>query len=206
MPDLAHILLQAALVGFAIAAPVGPIGVLCIRRTLAHGRVAGLVSGLGAATADATYGGIAGFGVTFLSTLLVSQQVPIRLLGGAFLLFLGVRTFLSVPRDPHRKPEGSLAGDYFSTLALTFSNPVTIVAFAAMFAGVGVTGQAVDYTAGAFIVSGVFAGSALWWVILSSVITAFRAAFDLRRMRWVNRISGLVIAGFGAATVLTIFI
>jgi threonine/homoserine/homoserine lactone efflux protein len=206
VPNLAQVFLQAAVVGFAIAAPVGPIGVLCIRRTLANGRIAGLVSGLGAATADATYGGIAGFGVTFLSTLLVSQQIPIRLLGGAFLLLLGVRTFLSVPGDPHRKPEGNLASDYLSTFALTLSNPVTIVAFAAIFAGLGVTGQDVDYTAGALLVSGVFAGSALWWVILSSVISSFRDAFDLDRLRWVNRISGLVIAGFGATTLLTILI
>ena len=202
MPNLAQAFLQGAAVGFAIAAPVGPIGVLCIRRTLASGRIAGLISGLGAATADATYGGIAAFGVTFLFTLLVSQQVPIRLLGGVFLLFLGVRTFLSAPRDPNRGPEGSLAGDYLSTFALTLSNPVTIVAFASVFAGLGVTGQGGNYTVAALLVSGVFAGSAFWWVILSSVVSALRGAFDLSRMRWVNMISGLVITCFGVATLL----
>ena len=206
MPNLFQVFLQGAAIGFAIAAPVGPIGVLCIRRTLANGRVAGLVSGLGAATADATYGAIAGFGVTFLSTLLVSQQVPIRLLGGAFLLFLGARTFLSIPRDPHRKTEGNLAGDYLTTFALTLSNPVTIVAFAAIFAGLGVTGRGGDYSAAGLLVSGVFAGSALWWAILSTVVSALRHAFDLGRMRWVNRFSGLVIAGFGVAALLTILI
>jgi len=206
MPNPAQIFLQGAIVGFAIAAPLGPIGVLCIRRTLAGGRVEGLVSGLGAATADGTYGGIAGFGVTFLSTLLISQQVPIRLLGGAFLLFLGVRIFLSVPKDPHRNQAGSLANDYLSTFALTLSNPVTIVAFAAMFTGLGVAGQGGDYTAAAFLVSGVFAGSSFWWVILSTVVSAFRGAFDLDRMRWVNRISGFVIAGFGVAALLTILV
>jgi len=202
VPNLAQAFLQGAAVGFAIAAPVGPIGVLCIRRTLASGRIAGLISGLGAATADATYGGIAAFGVTFLFTLLVSQQVPIRLLGGVFLLFLGVRTFLSAPRDPNRGPEGSLAGDYLSTFALTLSNPVTIVAFASVFAGLGVTGQGGNYTVAALLVSGVFAGSAFWWVILSSVVSALRGAFDLSRMRWVNMISGLVIVCFGVATLL----
>ena len=206
MPNPAQIFLQGAIVGFAIAAPLGPIGVLCIRRTLAGGRVEGLVSGLGAATADGTYGGIAGFGVTFLSTLLISQQVPIRLLGGAFLLFLGVRIFLSVPKDPHRNQAGSLANDYLSTFALTLSNPVTIVAFAAMFTGLGVAGQGGDYTAAAFLVSGVLAGSSFWWVILSTVVSAFRGAFDLDRMRWVNRISGFVIAGFGVAALLTILV
>jgi len=176
-----------------------------MRRTLAYGRVTGLVSGLGAATADATYGAIAGFGVTFLSTLLVSQQVPIRLLGGAFLLFLGAQTFLSAPRDAQRRPEGRLASDYLSTFALTLSNPVTIVAFAAIFAGLGVTGQGGDYAVAALLVSGVFAGSALWWIILSTVVSVFRHSFDLGRMRWVNRVSGLVIGGFGAAALLTVF-
>ena len=206
MLNLAQAFLQGAVVGFAIAAPVGPIGVLCIRRTLANGRVAGLVSGLGAATADATYGGIAAFGVTFLLTLLISQQVSIRLLGGLFLLLLGVRTFLSAPRDPHRNPEGSLAGDYLSTFALTLSNPVTMVAFAAIFAGLGITGQGGNYAAAALLVSGVFTGSASWWVILSSVVSALRGTFNSNRIQWVNRISGLVIGGFGVATLLTILI
>jgi threonine/homoserine/homoserine lactone efflux protein len=206
VPNFAQIFLQGAVVGFAIAAPVGPIGVLCIRRTLANGRVAGLVSGLGAATADATYGAIAGFGVTFLFTLLVSQQVPIRLLGGAFLLFLGVRTFMSVPTDARLSAEGSLVRDFLSTFALTLFNPVTIVAFAAIFAGLGVTGQGGGYTAAALLVSGVFGGSAFWWVILSAVVSAFRGALDLGRMRWVNRISGFAIAGFGVAALLTVLI
>ena len=202
--NLAQVLVQGAIIGFAIAAPVGPIGVLCIRRTLANGRGSGLVSGLGAATADATYGGIAGFGVTFVSAVLVGQQVPIRLLGGAFLVLLGVRTFFSAPKGLERKSGGSLAGDYLSTLALTLSNPVTIVAFAAVFTGLGITGQGGDYTAASFLVSGVFAGSALWWVILSGIVSVFRGAFDLGRMRWVNRISGAVIVGFGAVALLSI--
>ena len=197
--------MQGAIIGFAIAAPVGPIGILCMRRTLANGRGSGLASGLGAATADATYGGVAGFGVTIISTALVSQQVLIRLLGGVFLLLLGVRTVFSVPRGLDRRSGGGLAGDYLSTLALTFSNPVTIVAFAAIFAGLGITGQGGDYTAAGFLVAGVFAGSALWWVILSTIVSVFRGALGQGRMRWVNRISGLVIAGFGAVTLLTVF-
>ena len=203
MSNLPQFLLQGAFFGFSIAAPVGPIGVLCIRRTLARGRRSGLASGLGAATADATYGGIAGFGITFLSGMLVSQQLLIRSLGGAFLIFLGVRTFLSVPNAADRATGGSLAGDYLSTFVLTLSNPLTIIAFAAIFTGLGVTGGG-DYTAAAFLVSGVFAGSALWWVILSGVVSAFRRAFDLARMRWVNRLSGVLIAGFGVATFLSL--
>lgn len=205
MYNLAQVFAQGAIIGFAIAAPVGPIGVLCMRRTLANGRSSGLASGLGAATADAIYGGIAAFGVTFISTVLFSQQFFIRLLGGAFLLLLGVRTVFSVPKGLDRRPERGLAGDYLSTLALTLSNPVTIVAFAAIFAGLGIAGRGGDYTAAAFLVSGVFGGSALWWVILSSIVSVFRGAFNPGRMRWVNRVSGIVIAGFGATTLLTIF-
>jgi threonine/homoserine/homoserine lactone efflux protein len=188
VPNLPQVFLQGAFFGFSIAAPVGPIGLLCIRRTLATGRRSGFVSGLGAATADATYGGIAGFGITFLSAVLVSQQLLIRSFGGAFLI-LG----------------GSLASDYLSTLALTLSNPLTIIAFAAIFAGFGVTGGSSDYTAAAFLVSGVFAGSALWWVILSGTVSAFRGMFDLSRMRWVNRLSGALIASFGLTIFLSLF-
>jgi threonine/homoserine/homoserine lactone efflux protein len=205
VPNLPQVFLQGAFFGFSIAAPVGPIGLLCIRRTLATGRRSGFVSGLGAATADATYGGIAGFGITFLSAVLVSQQLLIRSLGGAFLIFVGVRTFLSVPNAAARSTGGSLASDYLSTLALTLSNPLTIIAFAAIFAGFGVTGGSSDYTAAAFLVSGVFAGSALWWVILSGTVSAFRGMFDLSRMRWVNRLSGALIASFGLTIFLSLF-
>lgn len=206
MSDLPQYFLQGAIFGFSIAAPVGPIGVLCIRRTLARGWRSGLASGLGAATADATYGGIAGFGIAFLSGLLESQQLLIRSLGGAFLIFLGVRTFISVPNASERATGGSLAGDYLSTFALTLSNPLTIVAFAAIFAGFGVAGSGGDYRAAALLVSGVFAGSALWWVILSGTVSAFRGMFGLSRMRWVNRLAGALIAGFGVAIFLSLFI
>ena len=144
MSILLEVLLQGVIIGFSVAAPVGPIGLLCIHRTLANGRISGLASGLGAATADAVYGGIAGFGVTFVSIFLVSQRTPIHLAGGFFLLFLGVRIFLSNPRDMAAPPGNrSLSRDYLSTLALTLTNPVTILAFAAIFSGLGVTGSGV---------------------------------------------------------------
>lgn len=206
MSNLPQVFLQGAFFGFSIAAPVGPIGLLCIRRTLASGRRAGFASGLGAATADATYGGIAGFGITFLSVALVSQMLLIRSLGGAFLIFLGARTFFSVPSTVVRATGGNLATDYLSTFVLTLSNPLTIIAFAAVFAGFGVTGGGGDYTAAAFLVSGVFAGSTLWWLILSGVVSAFRGMFGVSRMRWVNRLSGALIAGFGVTIFLSLFI
>ena len=191
--------LQGVVVGFSIAAPVGPIGLLCIQRTLSSGRVSGLVSGLGAATADATYGAVAGFGVTFVSTFLISQQLWIRLAGGTFLIVLGARIFLSVPKESAEVAgRRRLTSNYLSTFALTLSNPLTIVAFAAVFAGLGMVGQGGNYSAASALVLGVFAGSTSWWVILSSGVAAFRGALDPGRMRWINRISGVVIACFGA--------
>ena len=197
--------LEGLVIGFSIAAPVGPIGLLCIQRTLNYGRRAGLVSGLGAATADATYASIAGFGVTFVSSFLVNEQLWIRLLGGAFLILLGLRTFLSVPRDS-TVSEGRkrLANDYASTFALTLSNPLTIVSFVAVFTGLGILGQARDYWAATELVTGVFAGSTLWWIVLSTGVGSLKGKVSPGRMRWVNRLSGAVIAGFGVVAILSL--
>lgn len=205
-------LLRGLVLGFSIAAPVGPIGVLCIRRTLADGRAAGLASGLGAATADALYGCIAGFGLTFLSGFLVSQQTWLRLAGGVFLCWLGIKTLLARPA-PHRPaapgvpsaPGSGLAGAYASTLFLTLTNPLTILSFAAIFAGLGLAGSGGrDYASAAMLVLGVFLGSAVWWLLLSSGVGLFRERFTPCAMHWVNRLSGVVIAGFGAAALLSV--
>jgi threonine/homoserine/homoserine lactone efflux protein len=199
--------LQGLVIGFSIAAPVGPIGMLCIQRTLARGRFSGLASGLGAATADATYGGIAGFGVTFVSALLVHYQLWIRLLGGTFLILLGARILLSVPTESGGGGgRQRLAKDYASTFALTLSNPLTIVAFAAIFAGLGITGQAGDYGTATTLVSGVFAGSALWWVILSTGVGAIKGRLASGQMRWINRLSGCVIGCFGLIALLSLVV
>ncbi len=196
--------LRGLLIGFSIAAPVGPIGVLCIRRTLADGRVNGLVSGLGAATADASYGAVAGFGLTFISGLLIDQRVWLRLIGGAFLCYLGIKTFLARAREPQARlaepgeaRRSDLAGAYASTLLLTLTNPTTIFSFAAIFAGLGIANTGGNYLAAALLVLGVFLGSALWWFILSGAVSLFRAKFGSRQLQWVNRISGVVILAFG---------
>lgn len=198
--------------GFAIAAPVGPIGVLVIRRTLAEGRLAGLVSGLGAATADGIYGFIAAFGLTFISVLLISQQDWIRLIGGLFLLYLGIKTLRAPVAEqpavvvdtplagtPIQPAERRLLGNYASTLALTLTNPMTILSFAAVFAGLGVGVTSGDYGSAAVLVLGVFLGSALWWLTLSAAVGLLRNRVTPRGLRWVNRVSGLIILGFGAA-------
>jgi threonine/homoserine/homoserine lactone efflux protein len=197
MPAL---VLRGFILGLAIAAPVGPIGVLCIRRTLARGRLFGFVSGLGAATADAIYGCIAALGLTVISALLVRQQDLLRLLGGLFLCYLGVRTLLARPTDRSAEADGQgLDGAYFSTLLLTLTNPITILSFVAVFAGLGVGRASNGYGAAAAIVLGVFLGSAAWWFLLSGGGGLVRGKFDARAMLWVNRISGVIILGVGIA-------
>jgi threonine/homoserine/homoserine lactone efflux protein len=196
-------LIRGFIIGFSIAAPVGPIGLLCMRRTLAEGRPSGLVSGLGAATADAIYGSVAGFGLTFISNFLVSQQLWLRLIGGVFLCYLGIRTILAKPADQAAAANGNgLLGAYASTFFLTLTNPMTILFFAAIFAGLGLGGTNGNYVSAGALVFGVFLGSALWWLVLSGGVGLFRAKFNAHRLQWVNRISGVIITGFGAFALL----
>ena len=190
--------LRGIIIGFSIAAPVGPIGVLCIRRTLTEGRAFGFFSGLGAATADTIYGLIAGFGLTFISNFLISQQIWLRFIGGGFLCFLGVKTFLSKPAAHATSAKGNgLVGAYVSTFFLTITNPMTILSFVAIFAGLGIAGTGGSYGSAVVLVLGVFMGSALWWLILSSGVSVFRARFTAQRLWWVNRIAGIIITAFG---------
>jgi threonine/homoserine/homoserine lactone efflux protein len=191
-------LLRGLAIGFSIAAPVGPIGVLCIRRTLADGQTSGLVSGLGAATADAIYGCVAGFGLTFISSFLVSQQSWLRLIGGLFLCYLGIKTLLAKPAEEAAQARGtSLIGAYASTFFLTITNPMTIISFAAIFAGLGLAAAGANYVSAGVLVFGVFSGSALWWLLLSGGVGLFRQKFNLAALQWINRLSGVIIAGFG---------
>ena len=197
--------LKGLIIGFSIAAPVGPIGVLCIRRTLAQGRTSGLISGLGAATADAIYGCIAALGLTFISSLLINQQIWLRLIGGAFLCYLGLKTFL---RQPIQKPANiqgnNLVSAYASTFFLTLANPMTILSFSAIFAGLGVTSTSGNYVLAMVLVLGVFIGSALWWLLLCAGISLFQTTLTPRRLQWVNRISGVMITMFGLVALLSL--
>jgi threonine/homoserine/homoserine lactone efflux protein len=195
-----HLFLKGLIIGFSIAAPVGPIGILCIRRTLADGRLAGFISGLGAATADAFYGCVAGFGLTFISNFLIRQQFGFRLIGGGFLCYLGIKTLLARPAAEEASTRGNgLAAGYASTLFLTLTNPMTIISFAAVFAGLGLGETGGDYLAAGFLVAGVFLGSAIWWLALSGGVAIFRDRFSERHLRWVNRLAGIIIITFGLA-------
>jgi threonine/homoserine/homoserine lactone efflux protein len=190
--------LQGLLLGFSIAAPVGPIGVLCIRRTLADGRLTGFLSGLGAASADMLYGAIAAFGLTAIMDLLVGFQFWLRAGGGLFLLYLGVRTFLAKPAPTSALARSTgLFSAYASTFLLTVTNPMTVLAFLGMFSAILPADGASSPLA---LVLGVFLGSALWWITLSGLVGLVREKFTPAWMQWVNRISGAVIVTFAVFT------
>jgi threonine/homoserine/homoserine lactone efflux protein len=188
---------KGIVLGFSIAAPVGPIGVLCIRRSLGAGFVAGFVTGLGAATADALYGAVAALGLTAVSALLLAARGWFRVAGGLLLLAIAARIFLASPaaasEAPAASPPGSLLRHYASTFALTITNPMTILSFTAAF---GALGLATGSAAGS-LVAGVFLGSAAWWLTLSSATSLFRRRLARPILVWVNRASGLVIGAFG---------
>lgn len=190
-------LIKGLIIGLSIAAPVGPIGVLCIRRTLEHGRFIGFVSGLGAATADGLYGLIAGLGLTLITNFLIGQQVWLHFIGGTFLCYLGVKIFFSRPSNKSAKAKGNKPlTAYASTFLLTITNPVTILSFIAIFSGIGITNKD-TMTLSFVLVLGVFLGSALWWLLLSGITGIVANRMKNLSLSFVNRISGLILLLFG---------
>ncbi len=194
---------KGLMIGFSIAAPVGPIGILCIRRSLSEGHWVGFFTGLGAASADALYGFIAGFGLTLISNFLVSQQMGLKLIGGLFLCYLGLKIALAKPAESAATPSGKVVSAYASTFFLTVTNPMTILSFVAIFAGLGL-GSANNYWDAGILVLGVFLGSAFWWLILVSGVSLFRDQISADTLQWINRISGILILGFGLAALFSL--
>ncbi len=200
-----HLLIEGVLIGIVVAVPVGPLGLLCINRALATGALCGLFSGLGVATADALAAGLAALGISLVSGFLTDHQVLLRLVGGIFLCYLGVKIYQTKPTQ--QTPTGDvngLLGAYVTTFLLTFSNPVTILSFIAIYAGWQVESLSGHYLAAAVLTLGVFLGSTLWWVALFVSLTAFRDKFSLRALGWVHRVSGALITGFGVAVLLSL--
>ena len=194
------LLSKGLMAGLAIAVPVGPVNVLCASRTLSRGRLSGLMSGFGAATADMLYGAIAGFSITFLIEFLEREEFWIRVIGGLLLMAIGVM-YLRKPAQAANLPAetGTPQSDFSSTLLLTLTNPTTILSFLAVLAGLGMGGHR-EWWLTFLLVGGIFCGSMLWWVILVLLVNQFRDRFDQRAMRWMNRVAGLAIGGFGIVT------
>ncbi len=199
-------IIEWIIIWFSIAAPVGPIWVLCIRRSLNKGALSGFLTGLGAATADASYWAIAAFGLTLVSSFLIDYDIWIQSAGILFLLYLGIKIFFEKPKmGPIVKNKNKgLLSDYFSTLGLTITNPMTIVSFTAVFAGVGISNTSGNYLSAALLVLGVFIGSNLWWIILSNGMGILRKKTNDNTLKWVNRISGIIIVVFALILVVSL--
>ena len=199
--DLTY-LARGLAVGFTVAAAVGPISLLTIRRTLAHGPIYGLVSGIGVALADASYGGIAAFGLTAVTSLLVGARGALGLLGGVVLVWVAVQTIRITPHEAAAEGVGrpGLAGAVISIYALTMTNPMTILSFAGIFAALGLTGR--GGAEAALLTVGVFLGSSLWWVVLTAILERVRSRVTPTALGWVNRITGAVLLVFGVVAIL----
>jgi threonine/homoserine/homoserine lactone efflux protein len=211
-----YILIQGIVFGFFLALPVGPVGVLCVQRTLSQGRMHGLISGLGAAFGDALYGAVAAFGISAVEDWITGHQGALRLVGGIVLLLLALRTVVSMVRHRpvsserdekirRRIETHSLVNDFISTFMLAITNPITFIAFAGLLATLGFTEAGRSIGNASILVLGVFAGSALWWIALSSTASLFRPFVDGSYQVWMDRIVALVLAGFGIYALLTSF-
>jgi threonine/homoserine/homoserine lactone efflux protein len=199
-----ELFIKGLIVGIAIAAPVGPIGLLCIQRALVGGWVSGLASGLGAALADTLYGAIAAFGVTLVQDFLFDHRGYIAMIGGLFLCLLGLRIMFTKPSTVAARPRKSaagLAGDVVGTFMLTLANPMTILSFIAIFAALNTSAASDSYGAAATLVLGVFVGSTAWWLFLSLGIGVIRHKMDEPVLRWIARASGALVVVFGATAV-----
>jgi threonine/homoserine/homoserine lactone efflux protein len=191
---------KGLLAGLAIAAPVGPVNVLCISRTLRKGWKAGLASGLGAATADALYGAIAGFSINFIIQLLLREEFWLRLIGGSFLIVVGVLYYFKRAGSLEAQESGSAKqSDFVSTLLLNLTNPTTVLSFLAVLAALRAS-QPRSWWLDWLLVLGIFCGSLLWWIVLIAIVNRFRSRFNDSAMLWMNRLAGLAIGGFGALT------
>ncbi len=194
-------LARGLVVGFTVAAAVGPISLLTIRRTILHGRGYGLMSGLGVATADASYAAIAAFGLAAVTSVLVGFQAILALIGGVVLIGLAIRTMRTraTVRPAETTDRPGLPGAYFSIFGLTMTNPMTILSFAGIFAGLGLSGH--GGVEAALLTLGVFLGSSLWWVGLTAIVARLRSRVTPAALTWVNRLSGLVLLGFGVVAI-----
>jgi threonine/homoserine/homoserine lactone efflux protein len=194
-----ELLIRGVLAGLAIAIPVGPVNILCISRTLTNGRVAGLVSGLGAAVADTFYGGIAGFSISLVINFLIREKFWIRLVGGALLVAIGIAYWLKRPKSLKEESEESAHSAFGTTFLLTLTNPTTVLSYMAVLAALRL-GAPRPWTMTLFLVLGIFCGSMMWWIVLAVVSGHFRDRINDNTVVWMNRIAALSIGAFGIVT------
>ena len=191
-----EILIQGILIGILASIPLGPIGVLCVQRTLSRGRRAGFISGLGAATSDAVYASLAGFSLSFIVGFVEDKILYIQIIGVVILVFMGLRIYFTNPAVQLRKQNGvktKLLQDFLSTFMFTIANPLVVFFFVTLFAAFGVVERSNTLISQIFLVVGVFVGAAFWWFLLTSIVNLFRSKINLRRLNLINRIAGATI-------------
>jgi len=203
---LALLFLKGIAIGLAVAAPVGPVAVLCIRRTLLQGRLTGLALGLGATLADTIFGAIAGFGVAAVADLLTRHEAWLRAGGGLFMLMLGARTWIASNDDTSAPIRGQLLQAFLSAFVLTITNPITIFAFTGIYAGFGIVGHGVSLVGTAWLTLGVALGAALWWSGLTLTVSLFRGRAGDGNLAWLHHLSGGLLLAFGAAALGSVLI
>lgn len=197
-------LIKGLIIGISVAAPVGPIGILTIKRTLNEGRLSGFITGMGAAVADTLYGIIAGFGLSSISAFLLTQIFWLKFIGGLFLFYLGVKFFKTKSlMNSDTLKHKSLLNNFISTFFLTLTNPTTILSFIAIFASLGIGITSADYISSMTFVFGVFIGSSIWWLILSYIVAYFKTKITSLIFNWINRVSGLIIISFALYALIT---
>lgn len=204
---LVGLFIKGSLIGFSMAIPIGPVGMLCVQHSLRRGLMAGIVAGLGAALADALYGCMAGFGVCLVSHTLFYYQTWLQLIGALVLLYLGIKIFKSPPIDLTKPSQETFSCRkiFFTTFALTLTNPFTLLCFTAVYAGLGISPVEEDFLSAAMLIVGILLGAAIWWFLLSCGVSFIGKRWGIRSSPLLNRISGALLMGFGSLGCLAAF-
>ena len=207
-------ILGGAVIGVLVAAPIGPVNLICIHRTLAYGNLNGFFSGLGGAVGDGVFAAISAFGLTAVARLIEGYSVSLKLAGGLILIGYGIYNFRAKVTDPRdgcpvetkQSGDATLGAAIAGTFALTITNPATLIGFAALFAAFGsIYGEDADFAAATAVVAGVFAGSALWWFAITTLTGTFHRHIDAEAMRRINHISGVIVISFGLLVLADLF-
>lgn len=202
-------LIKGFIVGLVVSTPIGPMGVLCVQRTLNKGKSSGFSSGMGIATADAIFALIAGLGISFIIHFLSEQQLVIKMIGGLVIAFIGLKIFIANPvkqLKKHRREGKNLFEDFISILFMALSNPLTIFLYIAIFAGLNLQDVSTGYSSALLVVAGVFVGASISWFAISTVVNYLRSKIRLRRLMWINRIAGITIILFGVFAICSLFV
>lgn len=199
--------IKGLMIGLLASIPLGPIGVICIQRTINKSRLSGFFSGVGAATADTIFAAIAGFSLTFVINFIEEKQRILEVIGGVIVILLGIKTFYTNPVTQlkrHKKKPNKLIEDFISVLLLTITNPFAIFLFVGMFATMGLAYNGENMGLSVITLAGVFLGGTLWWFTLSSLVNLFRKKFRLKQLWWINKISGAVIFLLGVLALINV--